>query len=162
MNIRNLRTKIEDAFVNFEKNAGPPKPKSTGIVFIRIPETSSLTLCKGWAEEYFANYQTEGLDTVVIYQPVVATNVDSKQNAIHHSIEPIHRPEFYKWRDNWSIDAPPLSMEVLVGISLSKSTRYALSDGKNLFSFEEKYIYQCGQHYINVALGHRHRTKLRD
>lgn len=144
---KNLLDKVEDAFANFENNAGLPQPKCKGLVFIRIPETASFTLCKSWADEYFRNSEKLGLDAAIIYQSSVVTTTESK-SGIQHSIALAKRPEFAEWCQQWSAGAPAISLQVLVGNCSSGPAYLSISDGENNIPVGERYVYQSGCHSV--------------
>ncbi|MBD2386851.1 hypothetical protein [Cylindrospermum sp. FACHB-282] len=50
---KNLYSKLDDAYVNFTRHAGSVDPLTTRMVFIDIPTSASITLCKEWAKQYF-------------------------------------------------------------------------------------------------------------
>lgn len=147
---KNLLDKVEDAFVNFENNAGLPQPECRGLVFIRIPETASLNLCKSWADEYFRNSEKLGLDAAIIYQASVVTTTESK-SGIQHSIALAKRPEFDEWCQQRSADAPAISLQVLVGNCSSEPACLSIGDGENNIPLGERYVYQSGCRVVNVT-----------
>lgn len=96
------------------------------------------------------NSEKLGLDAAIIYQARVVTTTESI-SGIQHSIALAKRLEFDEWCQQWSSDAPAISLQVLVGNCSSEPACLSIDDGENNIPLGERYVYQSGCRVTSVS-----------
>jgi hypothetical protein len=144
---KRLFDKLDEACSNFKK-AGNLPDKFTRLIFIDIPESASITLCKEWVEQYFSENSSTTVGAILLYQPTVASAMDGSTSQIKHCVNIILGPEYGKWAALWPRGQALLEMAVLVGSVSFSPAPLMITNGKKQIPIDGQYIYQQGQHFV--------------
>jgi hypothetical protein len=145
---RNLFSKLEDACANLTKHAVAEDAQSRNCLFLRLPETVSLARCTDWLNNYFTSYPAKPISMVILYQPVVATDIANNSSDITHCVNFYHR-DIYQPQSQFTFQIP-------IGKVSDKSTDLIYvakyPDGRSeTIALINRYIYQHGEHYVQMT-----------
>lgn len=145
---KNLLDKLDDACANFTRHPAALALETLRVVFVHVPETASLALCKEWAHRYFTDSPKTPLGAIILYQPTVAMNPEMTETGINHCVAMVTGPLYKQWYQ-YGVSRPPvIPLKVFVGSVSTEPTKIMLANGKHTTPVDGVYIYQQGHLYI--------------
>ncbi len=146
---KNLLDKLDDACANLIKHSNTEDENVINTVFIHLPELASIMKCKEWVENYFLQFPDKPITGVILYQPTVATDIDTDQSFIHHCFQVVFQNDkFAKW-NNLSEE---INFTIPVGIVNDIPSEFKVIlevDGKKETTLlNDKYTFQRGNLYL--------------
>ncbi|OSZ78119.1 hypothetical protein CAP35_07600 [Chitinophagaceae bacterium IBVUCB1] len=145
---KNLFDKLDEACYNLTKHS-PENDNIINSAFIHLPETASIISCKDWVNSYFKQYPEKPLTCVILYQPTIATDLDTDQNFINHCFQIIVRDDKFS---RWNVNAHNINFTPLVGkVSMDPAINimtFEDNEGKRTIDLNTRYLYQKGNHYV--------------
>ena len=145
---KNLYDKLDEAYANFTRHSGIIDPLTTRMVFIDIPSSASIKLCKEWATQYFQERENSPIGLVVFYQPTVVTDAHKGSTFINHCVSLIDSPECERWLKLYNPSSPPISTTIFIGRISDEPIPLTLQNGDISMPIDEHYCYQQGHHYL--------------
>lgn len=144
---RNLFSKMDDACANLLKHSAVEDENTINSLLLHLPDTVSLDKCEQWLNDYFEEFPHKQITFVILYQPMVAENLDTDQTVIQHSYRLyIRKGKMVKGGYKFCIPVGTISDR-----SADMCYIVELPDGtKEKIVFSDKYIYQHGEHYVKL------------
>lgn len=150
----NLYDKLRDACANLTKHS---KVESQGLInglMLHIPASASINNCYQWVEDYFQEYKDKPISMVILYQPVVATEVVQDDTFLNHCIKIFVKEDKLS---SWQEKGPPyLTLTFPVGRISEEPTLETLvveypNQSRETVTVNERYFYQRGEHYLKMV-----------
>jgi hypothetical protein len=111
------------------------------VLFMRLSASASLPECEKWAKEYFDVYPDTHVETIVLYQAAVTTDLIRGTSQISHYYVPVHGPKHQAWREGGK-SPRGFSLETLVGNIEMTATRMVMTNGTAQMDLSRAYVYQ--------------------
>ena len=143
---QNLLSKLDEACGDFSAHSLTESDGAVNLIYVHLPVTASLSNCFRWANEYFENHPEKPISGVILYQPSVATDVDSNETFINHCCVICSNKRFADWANLHPSNR--ISMTVPIGRTSQSPTESKMVMGTEMVSIDNRYIFQAGHHYI--------------
>jgi hypothetical protein len=107
---------------NLVKHTKDKPDSACPVLFVRLCANASIRNCAKSADEYFAQFPTERVGLILLYQAAVVTSRNS--SSIAHYLLPILGPQFKAWAHPAGKPGRRLpNMTVLIGVILSEASQ---------------------------------------
>jgi len=116
------------------------------VLFVRLCANASLSNCAEWARHYFAQFPTERVGLILLYQAAVVTS--DKSTSIAHYFLPILGPQLETWAHPAGKPVRRLpNLAVLIGVTFGAASRKVIQTDGGQIPLDDAYVYQRGDIY---------------
>ncbi len=146
---QNLLSKLDEACANLSKHSKLQDEKVINTVFVHLPELASIEKCKQWVLDYYRDFPDKPIGAVLLWQPLVANDLEKDVSFINHHFEFILKENVYS---AWNTFGRSIHFNLPVGMINNVSPKNKLvveSEGRTqVIDINDRYFYQKGELFL--------------